>query len=248
MIDLHVHILPGLDDGAPDWDSAVAMGRLAVDSGVYAVVATPHSGLPGQETAGRAELLRQTLAELRTRLDREGIRLAVGEGMEIFGTGETAELLRRGELLTINRSRYPLIEFPFHDYGRQATRILEQVAEEGFRPVVAHPERYRYTQSDPALLNLWTDMGCLFQVNRGSLLGRFGRGAEELGWAMVDRGFVLAVASDAHSPHARTPWMKDIYQLLREETSEEEAKRLVELGPAGIIRDEEISMPEPIWF
>lgn len=248
MTDIHTHILPGLDDGAPDWDSALSMAELAVESGVTVLAATPHCGLPGQEMEGRAERVKDQLAVFRGKLERAGLPLTVCEGMEIFGTEDTAPLLRCGLLIPLNRTRYPLIEFPFEDYSRQATRILGDVARLGYRPVVAHPERYQYVQFDPALLNLWTDMGCLLQINRGSLLGRFGPAAEEAAWAMLDRGFACAVASDAHSPLSRTPWMRDVRELLREEYSESTARLLLEDRPSLLLRGEPIDLPEPNWF
>lgn len=248
MIDIHAHILPFLDDGAEDWDCTLEMARLAADSGVMAVVATPHCGLPGQELEGRAEAVREQTDLLSAKLQQAGIRLAVGTGMEIFGTPDTAELLCRGKLITLNRSRYPLIEFPFLDYAPQATRILASVLDAGFRPVIAHPERYQYTQADPTLLNLWSDMGCLLQLNRGSLQGRFGRAAEVLSWAMVNRGFAFVVASDAHSPSTRTTRMKEIRALLETERSAHEAARLLLDNPRLLVSDADIDFPDPIWF
>ena len=248
MIDIHAHILPGMDDGAADWDSALSMAELAVKSGVSTLVATPHCGLPGQEPDGRLDDLREQLALFQAKLEQAGLRLTVCEGMEIFGTPETAELLEQGLLTTLNRSRYPLIEFPFSNYSRQATHILEEVLALGCRPVVAHPERYQYTQYDPSLLNLWADMGCLLQLNRGSLLGRFGPAAEELAWAMLERGFVCTIASDAHSPRSRTTWMKDVRELLRDEYSESTARLLLDERPARLLGDKPIDIPEPNWF
>ena len=98
------------------------------------------------------------------------------------------------------------------------------------------------------LLNLWMDMGCLLQVNRGSLIGRFGAAAQELSWAMLERGFVCAVASDAHSPAVRTTWMKDVHDLLREEYSEDAARLVLEERPRRLLRGQTMDIPEPNWF
>ena len=248
MIDIHTHILPYMDDGADSWENALAMAKLAVKSGVTALIATPHCGLPGQETEGRVELLREQLGRFQNKLVRANVPLNVYEGMEIFGTPDTAHLLRRGVLTTLNGSHYPLIEFPFERYARQATAILDEVLSLGYRPVVAHPERYQYVQMDPVILNVWMDMGCLLQVNRGSLLGRFGPAAEELSRTMAARGFLCAVASDAHSPVSRTTRMKDVYDLLSKEYSGQTARLLLEENPARLLRNEEIDLPEPVWF
>ena len=119
---------------------------------------------------------------------------------------------------------------------------------DGYIPVVAHPERYLYVQEDPCLLNLWVDIGCLLQLNRGSLMGRFSETAQMLALAMVDRGFACTVASDAHTSVSRTPWMADVEDLLRQEFSEEYTQRLLHQRPLALLRDQEISMPEPDWF
>ena len=134
------------------------------------------------------------------------------------------------------------------DYADQATEILEDICSMGMRPVVAHPERYEYVQEDPTLLNYWSRIGCLMQVNRGSLLGRFGRREQHLAIELVERGFAAAVASDAHSPSMRTTWMKDVQTMLKEEFSPEIAQLLLEENPRKILNNEKIRMDRPIWF
>ena len=248
MIDIHAHILPGLDDGAADWNEALSMAELSAESGVTALVATPHCGFPDQPLSGHRHRIQDRITEFRDLLRQNSIQLEILEGMEIFGTEDTPELLRRGQLTTLNRSRYPLIEFPFQDYARDATGILEELRKMAYIPVVAHPERYQYVQRNPGLLNLWSDMGCLLQINRGSLLGRFGRTCEALAWAMLDRGFVCTVASDAHASHTRTTWMEDVQELLTSEFSRETAELLLTVLPNCLIHDEPIHIPEPDWF
>ncbi len=248
MIDIHTHILPGLDDGSGSWEDSLAMARISVDSGVSGLVATPHSGLPDRDPERHLELVNRRLAQFRTRLQEEKIPLVIYGGMEIFGTPDTPLWLRRGLLITLNHSRYVLIEFPFRDYGRQSTGILEAVRALSLVPVVAHPERYRYVQEDPRLLNLWTDMGCLLQVNRGSLLGRFGETEQALSMGMLERGFVFTVASDTHSPRIRTPRMQDIQRLLREICGEKAAHRMLDTRPRRLLNNEVVSIPEPEWF
>ncbi len=227
------------------------MAALAVESGGHTIIATPHCNLPeglGEGGGLDAVGVRRHTDALNGALAREEIDLCVYPGMEIFGTMQTAQRLREGTLCTLAGSRYPLIEFPFIDYAEEATEILESVLRLGLRPIVAHPERYRYTQRQPQLLNLWMDMGCLLQVNRGSLLGRFGGREEELSHALVGRGFAAFVASDAHSPVVRTPWMRDVWEMLAQEYSEKTAYALLEGNPARVLKNQEINIPEPDWF
>ena len=242
MIDLHSHILPGLDDGARDMETALHMADMAVQSGVSAVVVTPHC------VSDRVEQVRKRLADLQSAVRAEGIPIRLYSGMEIFGRPDTAALLREGRLLTINGSRYPLIEFDFDTDGEEETAVLHSVIQAGYTPLVAHPERYRCIQEDPGQANLWARMGCRFQVNRGSLLGRFGPEVREVAWALTGRGFATVVASDAHSSRVRTPWMEDAWQLLSAEFSPQCARTLLADNPERILNDEQLTPAEPEWF
>lgn len=242
MIDLHSHILPELDDGSQSLAESLAMARLAVEGGVRAIVATPHCAEDRvREVSAAWRLLREALEET-------GIPLKLYLGMEILGTEDTARLLQAQKLLPLNGSRYPLIEFSFRSTGQEATDILDSVIRAGYRPLVAHPERYDFVRQDPELINYWTRMGCLLQLNRGSLLGRFGSGAQEMAFSLIDRGFATAVASDAHSPRVRTTWMRDIREFLSREISPNAARSLLQRNPGRIIRNEQLPPVEPEWF
>ena len=242
MIDLHSHILPELDDGARNLQDAIAMARMAVQSGVTAMVATPHCAEDRRREVYDAWMF------FRDALEESGIPLQLFLGMEIFGTPSTAHMLREESLFTLNGSRYPLIEFSFHSDGRQETHILQDVISAGFVPIIAHPERYLYVQETPSLLNQWHNMGCLMQINRGSLFGRFGRHAQRLSAELVERGFATVIASDAHSPRQRTPWLKDVHDLVLEGLSSQQAKLLFEDNPQKIIANENIQPASPVWF
>ena len=134
-----------------------------------------------------------------------GIPLELSLGMEIFGTGDVPQLLRDGRLLTLGGGRYLLIEFGFHEDPLRIERLLDQLLAAGYWPVVAHPERYYGLQRMPNYLYDWVNRGVVLQVNKGSLFGRFGRGAQALAGAMLTHGLVGCIASDAHRPDVRTP-------------------------------------------
>ena len=242
MIDLHSHILPELDDGSNSLQESLAMARMAVESGVTVIAATPHCADDRARDVYEAwKLLRQALKECR-------IPLKLFPGMEIFGTEHTLRLLQEGKLFTLNGSRYPLIEFSFHSDGERETRILRSLCKVGLRPIVAHPERYSYVQYDPELINRWHRMGCLMQVNRGSLLGRFGSRPQEMAVELMERNFAAVVASDAHSSTVRTPWMEDVRKLVSQEYSPAYARRLLLENPSRILKDTPIPPAEPEWF
>lgn len=242
MIDLHCHILPQLDDGSRNLKESLDMARLAVESGVTAMAATPHC------VNGGAREIRDRVLLLREALEEAEIPLRLYPGMELYGTEATARLLSSGKLLTLNGSRYPLIEFSFRGTGERETEILKDVIRAGFCPVVAHPERYAFVREQPQILNYWKELGCLLQVNRGSLLGRFGGGAREMGMELVRRGFASVVASDGHSSQMRTPWMEDVFQLLEHTVSAAAAQWLLQNNPSLILRNQPLDPAEPEWF
>ena len=242
MIDLHSHILPELDDGSASLAESLAMARMAVDSGITAMVATPHCA------GGRREEVLESWRLLRQALKETEIPLKLYPGMEIFGTEDTLKLLREGKLLTLNGSRYPLMEFDFRGSGESRTRLLQELCDGGYRPLVAHPERYACVQRDPRLINDWFRMGCLMQVNRGSLLGHFGRHAQAVGVELVERGFAAVVATDAHGLRRRTPRLRDVREALSREMSQLCAEILLRDNPEKILKDEPLTTPEPVWF
>lgn len=242
MTDLHCHILPGLDDGAGSVEEALAMAAMAASQGVKNIVATPHC------VTGGARKIRENVQLLRDLLREEGIPVALCAGMEIFGTYDTARLLREGRLLTINNSRYPLIEFDFHTDGEEETRILGAVLDAGYIPLVAHPERYRCICQEPEIVDHWHRMGCMLQINRGSLLGRYGNSAQQTAVDLVSRGLATVVATDAHSPVTRVPKLRDVQKLLMEEFSPEVAKTLLQENPRRILQNKSPLPVQPAWF
>lgn len=248
MIDIHAHILPGLDDGAASVDDALEMAALALRSGVRMLAATPHATAWGGGRNLWGPELHRVVSGFQELLRDAGLNLRILPGMEIMGSPQVPELLKAKKLIGLAGSIHPLIEFPFVDYGGRATELLERLIADGWQPVVAHPERYEYVLEDPAVLNLWVRMGCLLQVNKGSLLGAFGPAEERLALELVDRGFAFAVASDAHSPLRRTPWMEDTARLLEAEFSPQAALALLSRNPGRLLTNEFIREEEPFWF
>lgn len=242
MIDLHCHILPGVDDGSSGLRESLMMADIALGCGVSAIVATPHC------EKGGAERLQSAVALLGEALEELSLGVSLLPGMEILGTPETAGLLEKGRLLTLNGSRYPLIEFPFFSGGEAETEILSGVIAAGFRPVIAHPERCPYIRLDPSPVNRWVDMGCLLQIDGDSFLGRFGTAARDMAFALTVRGFVTAVASDAHSCRQRRCRLDQVSRLLSKTLTPDGADRLLRRNPQAIIRDETLPPVQPEWF
>lgn len=237
MIDLHCHILAGVDDGAASEAESCMMAQLAVDSGVRTIAATPHFDPRRGEERELGRVLKESFCRLERLLCAQEIPLELRSGMEVFSTTDTPRLLREGCLLTLGGSRYLLLEFGFDSSAAFAEHILEEVRAQGAVPVVAHPERYRFVQQRPELLYRWLERGCVLQVNKGSFFGRFGRRAARTAHWCLREGCLHLIASDAHSPYQRTPRLSDIHEYISETASQAAADLLLSQNPAHILAD-----------
>lgn len=238
MIDIHCHILPGLDDGSDSMDTSLEMAAIAAESGTKILVATPHCNIPNEYTNYFGDYLTQNFLQLQREIERERIPLRLALGMETFGTDDLPLLLRDGKLVTLNNSHYLLVEFYFADDPDRVQMVLEGLLDEGVIPVVAHPERYEYVRRDPELAMDWKEMGCLLQVNKGSIIGSFGREVQDAVHFLLRQGLADVAASDAHSPFQRTPFMEEAFEMVCDLYSVQEAQRLFWDNPACILQDQ----------
>ncbi|MBE6951246.1 MAG: hypothetical protein E7451_07910 [Ruminococcaceae bacterium] len=235
MVDIHCHIVPEVDDGAWDMETAVAMARLAERSGVNRIIATPHlKGVP-EELEGVPYILHQ-FRLLQSALKREKLELELIPGMEVLCVPQTLELAREGRLPTLGKSRYVLTEFYFDASGHFMDSALEGLRRYGYSPVVAHPERYGAVQRDLGLARSWFERGIVLQLNKGSVLGAFGGRAEEAAIRLLYRGTAHIIASDAHSPEFRTPDLEPARLWCLEHLGREYTKILLEDNPGRVAR------------
>lgn len=246
MIDIHSHILPGVDDGSPNLEESIRMARIAARSGTSCIVATPHFNIPGEWED--PERIRAAYQELTMELSRQQIPLQLRLGMEIFGTEDAPQRLMDQELWGYEGTQYILIEFDFDENPDTVFYILDEIHDLGYVPIVAHPERYRFVQRDPEMVYEWRMRGYGAQINKGSLMGRFGRGPEETSHALVARSLVTMVASDAHSSRMRTPDMREVWDMLSAEYAPHVAQRLMQDNPAHILRGEPFEPGHPKSF
>lgn len=235
MIDIHCHILPAFDDGAADLADAVAMARMAVDSGMTELVATPH--FRGEERSLESiEVLYRRFRGLEMALRREKIPLKLHPGAEILCLPETIDLAQAGKLPTLGDTDHTLLEFFFDTPFSQMDMMLEEISRSAYLPVVAHPERYGAIQRDPRRVERWFRSGYVIQLNKGSVLGAFGAGVQRTALWLLDRGLAHLIASDAHSSRRRTTDMSGLEAFLRADYSGEYARILLEENPARLVR------------
>lgn len=235
MVDIHCHIVPEVDDGAWDLDAAMAMARLAVKSGVKRIIATPHFRGTPEALEGLPYILHQ-IKRLESSIKREKLELELIPGVEVLCVPETLALARTGRLPTLGNSRYVLTEFYFDAPWEFMDATLEELRACGYMPVVAHPERYGAVQRDPELARSWFARGFVLQINKGSVLGAFGRRAEDTALRLLYRGTAHVIASDAHSPEVRTTDLGPLRQWSLEHLGREYTKILLEDNPGRISR------------
>ena len=241
MVDIHCHILPGLDDGSPDIETSLLMAEIAAESGVTDVIATPHTNQAGRFENYESEKLKGLFETLRNEIARRGIPLRLHRGMEVYGSGMVPEMLRDGKLITLADSRYFLIEFGFRDDPEHMDRILRDLQGMDLVPILAHPERYERIQEHPNWLYRWAGEGILLQSNKGSFTGFFGRNPRDLAFAMVARGLTAFIASDAHGYERRTPSLYGAEEILTVEFSGDVARRLLTDNPTRVLRNEPVT-------
>ena len=242
MIDLHLHILPGVDDGSRDMDDSLAMADLAACSGVRTLVVTPHSNQMGRFENFCSSELTEAFDELETEVKRAGIPIRILRGMEIYASEDIGRKIRQGMLTGLAGSHYYLVEVPFGAPPSWIEARLQEIQAEGKIPLIAHVERYYCVQDDPVLIYNWLSEGCRIQVNKGSFSGRFGRMAQKTAHTLMENDLISCVASDAHRPDVRTPWMKDIRDYLVQHAGEQYARQMLQGNPEKIINDQSIRM------
>ena len=236
MIDIHCHILPDLDDGAADLDEALHMARMAVESGVTDIIATPH--FQGSDEAWEmTTLIDQRFTQLKTALQRTKLPLQLHIGAEILCMPQTAALAFNHRLPTLGKTDYVLVEFYFDESFTFMDELLRQIAASGYRPVVAHPERYEAIQRDPELVQHWGREGYVIQLNKGSVLGAFGSRVERTANELLAMGIVHLFASDAHSYRSRTPHMHSLHEWISAHCNDEYAAILLEENPRRLLQN-----------
>ena len=240
FVDLHTHLLPGVDDGARDRDASLDMARLAEADGVGHIVATPHVPFCGLH----ANVLEQRLEELRSFLAENGANLQVSLGTEISLEPDMLQWLANGTARPLGATRYVLAELPFFGYPPYTEDVIFQLQVQGYRPILAHPERNAELASAPRRLEPLVERGVLVQITTTSLLGGFGSAARNAATEFLQRGWTHVLASDAHSATHRPPLLSEGIRAA-EKIVGEAAWDLVTVNPAAILNGDDVAPPRP---
>jgi protein-tyrosine phosphatase len=238
LIDLHSHILPGLDDGSRTVEDARALARLAAAEGVTAIAATPHVR---SDYPTRPEEMERGVLRLREDFLEQGIQVEVLHGGELdLATLATLDDddLRRFSLA--RSSRYLLLEFPYSGWPAGLEETVYGLGLRGVLPVLAHPERNREVQSSPERLGEAVRLGALLQLTAASIDGRIGRSSQKAAERLLELGLAHVLASDAHTPEIREAGLADAAEAVRDDRL---AAFLTTEAPGAIVAGELV--PDP---
>ncbi|MEC9344351.1 MAG: CpsB/CapC family capsule biosynthesis tyrosine phosphatase [Pseudomonadota bacterium] len=235
MIDLHSHILPAIDDGAPSVDTALEMARIAVADGITHLACTPHivPGLYDNDAAG----IEAATASLADALDHAGIGLVLFAGADIHVTPELRSRLDAGTSPTIAGTRYFLFEPPHHVLPPGIAQLARDVMDAGYVPVLTHPERLTWIENSYDTICQLDESGVAIQLTAGSVTGGFGSRAQYWSERMLAEGRVDIVASDAHDARRRPPVLSKARDRIAELLDDDAAWRMTRDNPATILND-----------
>lgn len=234
-IDIHSHILPGVDDGADCLETSLQMLRIAAQNQITHIILTPHNK-PAHRNVSPHRMI-ERMKELQAKLGENGIDIMLHAGNELYYRDGLAQELDQGAAMTLAGSHYVLVEFSpnaEYDYIRNGIYSLQM---HGYRPVLAHVERYRNVCAKLEKIEDLVEMGCLIQVNAGSIVGKFGFGTKKLTGKLLKKGLVHFVASDAHDTDRRSPKIADCAVQIASRYNAEYAQELLRDNPLRVLQD-----------
>jgi len=235
LIDLHCHLLPGIDDGARNTAESLEMARVAEADGIDVIACTPHIMAGVYENTG--ESIAAAVAKMQSFLADEGITLRLIVGADAHVAPNLVARLQDGSVPTLGGTRYFLFEPPHHVAPPNLDRIVSDVLGAGFVPILTHPERLRWINTHYDQILRLARSGVLMQVTAGSLTGRFGDGPRHWAERLFEEGLVHLLASDAHDAVRRPPKMRNAFKRAAELVGEEEMRHLAFTRPRGILEN-----------
>ena len=223
MIDLHCHLLPGVDDGARTLEDSLAMAQKAVAEGISHILVTPHH--KNGKYLNPKEAVQEATEALQTELDDRGIGLTLYPGQEIRINGELLEDIENGEILFVDEEEhYLLIEFPTLSIPHYTESLFFKLQQKGITPVIVHPERNQAIIDDPDILLPFIERGALAQVTAASYMGAFGKDIALLSYRLIEANLVHIIASDAHNTRGRGFYYKKAFAKLEKDFGTEKVQ------------------------
>ena len=236
VIDTHLHILPGIDDGPSTIQESLALAQQLVQEGVHMAIATPHFSDEFPQRSARE--IQSCVHELQQELDHHTIKLQLFAGHEALIKPGLVEDIQLGQLATLNGSRYLLLELWNGAWLPETERTVFNLRAHGYIPIIAHPERHRIIQQDPMNLAKLIRMGALAQITIGSLIGMQGKTARHCAETLLKKKLVHCLASDAHGLHRRPPHILQGLENAEKLVGRERVEHMVEVMPSMILKNE----------
>ncbi len=237
MIDIHSHIIPNVDDGARSVEETFNILKEAQEAGFTDVILTSHFLLNYYET--NAQELIFWKEKLQEVLKKQGTKINLHSGMEIYITNQMEELLENKKILTLANSRYMLIELPLATNVKYFDYVVYYLEAKGIKPIIAHPERYKCVQKDPDIVEEYIEKGCLIQCNYGSIVNLYGREAEKTIKTMLKKNQVHFLGSDVHRENGTYLIILDAIKKIRKIIGENKINEITTINPKKILQNEE---------
>jgi len=242
MIDLHCHILPGLDDGAQTEADFLDMAKAAINDGITTIVATPHHKNGSYQNTKQPIIKATEIANDLLETYKLDLKILPGQESRIYG--ELIEDLENGDVLPLNESKYVFVEFPSAQIPRFSKKLLYDLQLTGKVPVIVHPERNQVLIQKPDMLYDFVRNGALTQVTAASVAGKFGKKIAKFSLDMIEAKLTHFVASDAHNIRNRTFHMSEAYQVIGEEFNEDLVYFFRE-NAAYVLEDDHVMVDQP---
>lgn len=245
MVDLHHHLLPGLDDGSPDLATSVRMARMAAEDGITHVVCTPHASHRYEFSPAAVET---ALGELREAIARHKIALTLGTGCDFhLSYDNVRDAIADPAKYTINHHEYLLIELPEFGIPPMLNDILYDLRLGGITPILTHPERNATIVGNPAMMAEWLRSGLLVQVTANSVTGGMGRSARRVAHELLKNRWVHFLATDAHNLTGRPPVLSAARKVVAKHYGDDYATLLCETNPMAVFEGRPMGpQPEPL--
>jgi len=245
MIDLHCHILPGVDDGAKTLEDALEMARVAEKEGIEKIVATPHL-FRDNFNYGNFDVIETKQRELAQAIRENNIAIELLPGAEVHIFHDLLGAVRRSkEDLVINRSSYIFVEFPATHVFSGVKNLFFELMSENLTPIITHPERNAVFIQNPVLLYELVQMGALAQANSGSFLGLYGERTEKAVFQFLELHLIHFIGSDSHSARSLSWRLRDAVEKAETIVGQERARALVKENPLAVVENKEVPFVLP---
>ncbi|MFW5649165.1 MAG: tyrosine-protein phosphatase [Candidatus Alkaliphilus sp. MAG34] len=245
MVDLHSHILPNIDDGSKSMEETLKMGKIAESEGFSKVIATPHY-IEGEFTLEKEQFLSVIDGVNEYFLENE-VNIEVLPGLEVYISPDLPSKLEKGEILTLNNTSYVLVEFPMNSVPIYTEDILYEIRLLGYKPVIAHPERYIEVMKNPNYLKDLIEQDNYVQINSLSVTGVLGQKTKKTAEILLKHKMVHFIGTDAHTPRTRSPRIKEALEQMRKWVGNEYVEEIINNGRA-LIRGEGVTAPQSLTY